>query len=314
VIDIREISNNSFGKVSFFRCNPRREPLRPVTKLLDVVQTEIKTKFGRQILRLDFHAELDDVVEIVAFAESLRLVIRNSAVEFNVGEDNAQAVLELGWDGDLALFDQISLECSDGENSYEGNIFIERTFTGVVTETPSFQVELFIFLKAEPTVSIESLSWLLETATRGESSHIMEVAQGDPLRQPRTRTETETGPVMASDSIFLPIDEVFTVQIEEIKIGFLAADNFKFGPGAARFVECSLEENGELDFLGVEIGSVPEFPKRHFFNETFYIEGNSEKTAQGIQVQALITEATKEVLKVDYVIIWEREETNVEPE
>ena len=278
------------------------------------MQPEIKTKFGRQILSLDFLAELNDVAEIITFAEPLGLVIRSSETELDVSEESNLAALELGWEGDLAVFDHITLECSDGENRYEGNSFIERTLTGVASEAPSFLVEIFIYVKAPSTVSAESLKWIVDTATRGESSHVIQAALESPLQQPRTRTETEAGPVMASDSVFLSIDEVFTVQIEEIKIGFLAADTFKFGPGTARFVECSLEENGELDFVGIEIGRVPKYPGRHFFKETFYIGGSSEKTVQGIQVQALITEATENTLKVDYVIIWEYEETDVKPE
>jgi hypothetical protein len=277
------------------------------------VKPVIKTKFGQQILRLDYRAELDDVVEIDAFAEPLRLVIRDTEVGLNIGAEGDKAILEFGWDGDLAMFDHVSLKCRDGERDYDGNLFLERTLTGAAPEAPSFQVELVVFVKADPIIPTENLKWILDTAERSESSHVIDLAQEDALRQPRTRTETETGPVMASDSIFLPIDEVFTVQVEEIKIGFLAADGFEFGPGAARFVECSFEENGELDFLGVEIGSIPEFPGRHFFKESFHIEGSSEKIAQGIQVQALITEATKTILKVDYVIIWEREEIDVEP-
>lgn len=52
------------------------------------MQPEIKTKFGRQILNLDFQAELNDVAEIIAFSESFGLVIRSSETELDVSENN----------------------------------------------------------------------------------------------------------------------------------------------------------------------------------------------------------------------------------
>ena len=272
----------------------------------------IKTKLGRQILNLSYQAELGESTRVDAFGAPLFLSIQQSDLGLKIDAEADEISLVLGWNDEPALLDHISAQCSKGPETYNGTILLERVLLGVVSGTPMFQIEVTVYLQTDSPPKLEEIKWDLSAAHKEDSSHLAELAEASSI-QLQKRTETDMGPVMDSGAVFLDLQGVVTIQIETIKIGFLASENFSFGEGSARFVECRYEEEGELDFLGIEILSIPKHPRNFFFEDVFYIEGSDDDKAQGILVQALITEASTEKLKIDYVIIWETEESDVRP-